>query len=1038
MDNQSGRQCGCCEGVATITSAARANRPGLAALAYRYGTHATVLQAMLARLSSSELPALRGLTTRASDDPAIALLDAWATVADVLTFYQERLANEGYLCTATERRSVLELARLVGYALRPGVAASTYLAYTVDENFKEETPIQAGARAQSVPGPGETQQTFETSEPLKARAKWSYLQVRLTQPQSNVSLQNNGKPRVYLKGIATNLKPNDLLLIEFGTVQHVYQVTNVEPEPLADWTRVELVQCDAVTTSAPAITVTAEMVAQFAQPSFWQASASTATANRIMSAVSALVATLANGEITAAAQKQFLQDTTLPLLAKELAEAPPQSVNLKPKIAEIHQALEAMAEAFPPNATNQIATPMNGHELLGGEALLRPASLQPASAFGLERNLAQIANDSDIALGLTTAFQPGLRPLLVPALANANVTTESNIRIHALRQVAPLFGHNAPREPQYEPTLLPGGGEFPQPTANPNAGNLKPQPWTEWGMQGESNNVLFLNRAYQQILPDSFVVIQKSGQPCVAMKAKNVDQISRHAYGLSGETTRITLNKDWKTQSDSDFKIIRETSVFVQSEELALAPEPITKPVCKGANSETEIELDGWYRDLQAGRWLIITGERTDIPLTSGVQAAELAMIAEVKQKALARLPGDKLHTFITLAQPLAYCYQRDTVKIYGNVVKATHGETRREVLGSGQASQALQQFTLKQPPLTFVADANPTGAASTLEVFVNDVRWHEADTLAGLQPNDRNFVTKTDDEGKTSIICGNGRQGARLPTGSENIQARYRSGIGKAGNLNAGQLSLLGSATLGVKEVINPLAATGGADRESRDQARRNAPLAVMALDRLVSARDYADFARTFAGIAKAYAVELPHNQIHLTIAGLDDIAIAESSDLWRNLRAALRRYGDQQLPFKLAIRELKLLVLSANVSLHPDYQWEKVEPQLRAALLERFSFEQRELGQDATLSEAVSVMQRIPGVEYVDVDTFGGVPEKDAAGNRQTPTTIAAIIQTLKPDARVTAELTRLTGKVIRPAQLVYLTPEVEATLILNEVKR
>ncbi len=34
-----------------------------------------------------------------------------AALADVLTFYQERIANEGYLRTATERRSILELAR---------------------------------------------------------------------------------------------------------------------------------------------------------------------------------------------------------------------------------------------------------------------------------------------------------------------------------------------------------------------------------------------------------------------------------------------------------------------------------------------------------------------------------------------------------------------------------------------------------------------------------------------------------------------------------------------------------------------------------------------------------------------------------------------------------------------------------------------------------------------------------------------------------------------------------------------------------------
>ena len=46
------------------------------------------------------------------------------------------------------------------------------------------------------------------------------------------------------------------------------------------------------------------------------------------------------------------------------------------------------------------------------------------------------------------------------------------------------------------------------------------------------------------------------------------------------------------------------------------------------------------------------------------------------------------------------YCYKRDAVTIYGNVVKATHGETRNETLGSGDGSQALQSFMLKQPPL--------------------------------------------------------------------------------------------------------------------------------------------------------------------------------------------------------------------------------------------------------------------------------------------------------------------------------------------------
>jgi hypothetical protein len=96
--------------------------------------------------------ALRGLTTRNANDPSIALLDGWATVGDILTFYQERIANEGYLRTATERRSVLELARLVGYKLRPGVSATAYLAYLLDEKATEPVEIPVGARSQSIPG----------------------------------------------------------------------------------------------------------------------------------------------------------------------------------------------------------------------------------------------------------------------------------------------------------------------------------------------------------------------------------------------------------------------------------------------------------------------------------------------------------------------------------------------------------------------------------------------------------------------------------------------------------------------------------------------------------------------------------------------------------------------------------------------------------------------------------------------------------------------------------------------------------------------
>ena len=190
---------------------------------------------------SSRIYPLHGLTTRAADDPSIALLDGWATVADVLTFYQERIANEGFLRTATERRSVLELARLVGYTLRPGVASTVYLAYTIDENQKTPVEIPIGTRAQSVPGPGELPQSFETSELLDARAAWNTLQPRLSQPQTLKSIL--GSNTLYLNGVTTNLKPNDPLLIIEGTKQEFTRVIDVQIDAKNDRTAIILASC---------------------------------------------------------------------------------------------------------------------------------------------------------------------------------------------------------------------------------------------------------------------------------------------------------------------------------------------------------------------------------------------------------------------------------------------------------------------------------------------------------------------------------------------------------------------------------------------------------------------------------------------------------------------------------------------------------------------------------------------------------------------------------------------------------------------------
>ena len=176
--------CGCCTGLTQETPEVITNRPALSSIAYRAGRYATFNASMLAALSDPSFPALAQLRTRDTTDFSIALLDAWAVALDILTFYQERFANEAFLRTAVDQRSVFELARLVGYEPSPGVAASAVLAFTLSSapGSPDNVLIPAGTRVQSVPGPGQTPQVFETSADLTAVIGWNALPAQTTIP----------------------------------------------------------------------------------------------------------------------------------------------------------------------------------------------------------------------------------------------------------------------------------------------------------------------------------------------------------------------------------------------------------------------------------------------------------------------------------------------------------------------------------------------------------------------------------------------------------------------------------------------------------------------------------------------------------------------------------------------------------------------------------------------------------------------------------------------------------------------------------------
>jgi len=139
------------------------------------------------------------------------MLDAWAIVTHVLTFYQERIANEGFLRTSTERRSVLELARAIGYELNPSVAPAPFwrLQSKRPPGAPGRATVDMGTKVLSIPGQNEKPQTFETIEKIEVRTAWNTLQPRLTEPQKI----SKGLKELYLQGVSTQLQPGDAILV---------------------------------------------------------------------------------------------------------------------------------------------------------------------------------------------------------------------------------------------------------------------------------------------------------------------------------------------------------------------------------------------------------------------------------------------------------------------------------------------------------------------------------------------------------------------------------------------------------------------------------------------------------------------------------------------------------------------------------------------------------------------------------------------------------------------------------------------------------
>lgn len=194
-------------------------RPAVAdPLVYRHGA---IRSRMLARIASVEIEGERPLYplgTRDSDDPAIALIDAFAGSLHILAYSAARLSDDGSILRTQDRDALVRLTRTLGYEPRPALSASTTLAFTVNsiEGGPTKAIVPAGTKIASVPGQDEKPQTFETGAELDARAEWNALLPVMPTITVPMTIEANSKT-IVIAGTNTVAKSGDAVLVYLTT-----------------------------------------------------------------------------------------------------------------------------------------------------------------------------------------------------------------------------------------------------------------------------------------------------------------------------------------------------------------------------------------------------------------------------------------------------------------------------------------------------------------------------------------------------------------------------------------------------------------------------------------------------------------------------------------------------------------------------------------------------------------------------------------------------------------------------------------------------
>src|SRR5271165_3227975 len=875
MSTTSNCPCDTCNFPAVIS-----NVPGLSTILYRVGDFTSFRDAMLHALPNEvELANWKPTTT---SDLALQMIEWWAYLADILTFYNQRIANQDYLRTADLDASVRNLVTVLGYRPRPGIGATATLAALVSGS--QPIALPQGMAVQSKPGPGSAPQVFELLQNTTAQPGGS---VSADPDTSNAVFGADGS--VLLQGVISSIKTGDLLLLVekgWSGSNFNYLLANVlSVQPQVSPRGIKNTQ--VFLSNSPLMLAGANLYTA----SNYRLLRSTQTARLFQYGVNIDLSLSYNSAVLGTAD---LDSVTRLIQPGDLVLFD----SLNGQTGGALQGTSAPQPPAPPSTPSPSPPlPIIIWESLGVEkqsARLAPQAAKPSAASPAFRSQFK-ATEGGLGGGL------GLGGGEVGS--GSGSVSSSEAQVHAGMYLAAVDSYT----------------EVIWYADNPTSPTAPSSPTT--GIPVLHSEITFTPSVSA---PAANTLVIRYGWQDVGVL------VSPPATSFDGTTNLIAF----------------DPPEFPAGEVVALLQD-------------------------QNGNGDYVSG--TVNPATpSELQLAENLPLT-------AALPLDP-----TLDPPIT---------VLTNLLPFTRGKTvTNEVLGSGDATQTGQVFTLAKSPLTYLLSAvsiSGNNYASTLQVWVNGVQWQEQPSFFGQAASATIFVTREDDNGVTYVQFGDGVNGALLPSGTNNVTASYRYGSG-ANAPPVGALTVINTPQPGLASMQNPVAAGGGVDPEPSSQMRQNAPLSVLTFGRAISGDDYEAIAASTPGVTRASVVWSFDADAERTVV---TVYVGDDQSAQNAAQVALSGDADPNRPVSVVLATSVPLTITLTLLVSPNYDLNAVAALAVTALTDPntglFGANNIGIGQAVYRSQIYAACLSVPGavaVHNLSVQSPTSGTQQVATGNGET----------------------------------------------------